>query len=192
MREFFYNCSNLIGELNLSKWNGSEVVDATYMFRGLRKVTKIDLTNFNPIALTEATYMFDGCSSLTEIKFWNCNAINNVNASKMFQNTQLLNLDASGWKVNLMDAQDMFRGCNKMENIDISGIDFIYNTNCQYMFTNCTKLKTLKVGFNPENIGNTNNMFSNISSGGTLYYPAKYDYSKIISLLPSDWETISY
>ena len=35
-------------------------------------------------------------------------------------------------------------------------------------------------------------MFSGVKTNGTLYYDSRYDYSKIINVLPSTWTAVPY
>lgn len=57
------------------------------------------------------------------------------------------------------------------------------------MFYGCTNLTEVRMGGNPSSLTNVNNMFNNTTTGN-FYYNSTYDYSKIITVLPSTWTSV--
>ena len=62
----FYKCSN-ITEINLSKYNTSNVTKMSNMFNDCLSLTSLDLSNFNTSLVIDMQFMFSGCSSLTSL-----------------------------------------------------------------------------------------------------------------------------
>jgi surface protein len=85
----------------------------------------------------------------------------------------------------------MFDGCTSLTSVDLTGWDTSSVTEMGLMFNRCSKLTELRMGGNPSKVANASNMFSGISTKGTFYYNSAYDYSNIISALPSTWSALA-
>ena len=84
----------------------------------------------------------------------------------------------------------MFEYCRSLTSIpqlDISKV-----TDMRYMFTDCTNLVEVKFKGKPTSNLKVTSMFSGITTNGTLYYDSRYDYSKIIEVLPPKWTAVTY
>ena len=69
----------------------------------------------------------------------------------------------------------------------VNKITFLYN-----IFYDCEHLVEVRFKGKPVPTLNINNMFSGIGTNGTLYYDSRYDYSRIINILPSTWTAVPY
>lgn len=187
----------------------SDALDMSYMFSANSKITTIPL--FDTSNVLDMRAMFQGCTSLITIPllntqnvtdmsnmFYNCGSIttippldtsNTLTMYSMFYNCQFLTtipeLDTS--KVHNMEG--MFQGCTRLTTlpqIDISNITNMYST-----FYNCRSLKEIRFKGNPQYLNAINsNAFYNVSA--TVYYDDRYDYSKIINVLPTNITPIPY
>ena len=194
MYRLFYDCSSLTS-LDLSNWDTSSVTDMGYLFYKCSSLTSIDLSNWDTSKVTDLQYTFRYCSSLTSI-----NGIENWDTSKVTNMqylfgscSKLTSLDLSSWDVsNVSSISYMFFGCSSLTSIDLSNWDTSKVTNMGYLFQNCGKLNEIKMGGDVSNVTSLKYMFSGIFTTGTFYYPAQYDYSKIIAQLPSTWTAVAY
>jgi hypothetical protein len=76
--------------------------------------------------------------------------------------------------------------------LDLSSWDTSKVTNMERMFRYCRKLTELRMGGDISNLDGWVRMFEGINTTGTFYYNSQYDYSKIISELPSTWTAVPY
>jgi hypothetical protein len=92
----------------------------------------------------------------------------------------------------------MFSGCSKLQSISISSWDMDAETDLYIdgIFKDCTNLTQarMELVFNRKPYRETTNLFSNVTTTGTLYYPAsvqtKYE-QYVIPYLPSTWTAIA-
>ena len=183
MGYMFYECNKLKTIPNLDT---SNVTDMNNMFcycRNLTSIPQLDTSNVKSMYK-----MFYYCSSLTSITQLNTSKVTNM--SYMFQGcsslTNIPQLDTS----NVTNMGYMFCYCSKLTSIpqlDISKV-----TNMSYMFRDCFKLTEIKFKGGPTSNLNVTAMFDDIAKNGTLYYDSRYDYSKIIGVLPSTWNAVPY
>ena len=183
MSYMFYECNKLKTIPNLDT---SNVTNMRCMFswcRNLTSIPQLDTTN-----VKNMYELFYYCSSLTSIPQLDTSSV--ISMSYMFQGcsslTNIPQLDTS----NVTDMSYMFEYCRKLTSIpqlDISKV-----TNMSYMFADCTNLVEVKFKGEPKSSLNVSGMFSSITTNGTLYYDSRYDYSKIISLLPPKWNAVTY
>lgn len=106
----FQDCSEK--DFNISLFDTSNVLDASYMFKGCSKLTKIP--NFD----------FSKCTNLNSF-IYGCTNIKDISGLKFGQPT---------------DTRSMFGYCNSLEYIP--SIDISKTSNLQEMFYNCYNLKT--------------------------------------------------
>ncbi len=183
MSYMFYECNKLKTIPNLDT---SNVTNMRCMFswcRNLTSIPQLDTTN-----VKNMYQLFYYCSSLTSIP--QLNTSNVTNMSYMFQGcsslTNIPQLNTS----NVTNMSYMFEYCRLLTSIpqlDISKV-----TDMRYMFADCTNLVEVKFKGEPKSSLTVSGMFSSITTNGTLYYDSRYDYSKIISLLPPTWNAVTY
>ena len=138
------------------------------MFSGCTNVTSLNISHFDYSKVTDMSSMFRGCNNLSGT----------------------LTIGGSNKVTNM---SNMFYGCTRLTKIDLTNLQLDLVTNMDNMFYGCTKLEEVKMGGNPAGITNSSyadNMFYNITTEGVLYYNNEYDYSKIISKLPSTWKSL--
>ena len=153
---------NCINLISLPQLDTSNVTDMYNMFYGCRNLLSIPQLDTSKV--TDMSYMFYNCTKLTTIP----------------------QLDTS----NVTTMSNLFNGCNYLTTIpqlDISKVTSMYN-----IFYNCVHLVEVRFKGKPISTLNVNNMFSGIKTNGTLYYDSRYDYSKIINVLPSTWTAVPY
>ena len=206
MSYIFQSCSSL----NIPQMDTSKVVNMQGMFNHCRNLTTIPQMNTSNVRYMQG--MFDTCDSLTTIPQMNTSKVikmsdmfswcyklttipqmdtsNVVNMSGIFKYcvklTDIPQMDTS----NVTSMESMFSGCSSLTTIpqlDISKVTSMYN-----MFYDCGHLVEVRFKGNPVSTLNVNNMFSGIKTNGTLYYDSRYDYSKIINVLPSTWTAVPY
>ena len=205
MGNMFEGCN-----LNIPQLNTSKVFNMGGMFSRCRHLTTIPQMDTSNVRYMQE--MFDTCDSLTTIP--QMDTSNVVKMNKMFswctslttipqmdtsnvtsmesmfyyctELTTIPQMDTS----NVTNMESMFYNCTKLTSVpqlDISKVTRLYN-----IFYNCEHLVEVKFKGNPVSISNVNNMFYGIKTNGTLYYDSRYDYSKIINVLPSTWTAVPY
>lgn len=148
-----------------SQWDWSNVYDYSQMFKDCSKLKQV--TNM-PVKAKSFVEMFSGCSNLE-------------------------NIDFNGWDTNgVYSLEKMFYQCRKIKSIDLSNCDLSNICSMRYAFFQCYGLTELRFGSDISKLVNVDSMFQGVSSTGTLYYPEKYDYSKIINVLPPHWTAVPY
>ena len=197
MYRMFSSCSNLTSLEPLENWNTSNVTDMYSMFGGCRKLTSLEpLENWNTSNVTNMKDMFISCHGLTSLEpLENWDTSNVTDMSDMFYNCQ--NLESikgiENWNTsNVTSISQMFYGCKGLTSVDLSGWDLSNLENIGYLFRNCNKLTSVKMGGNVNKLNSAQSMFASVTTTGTFYYPAQYDYSKIIAQLPSTWTAVAY
>ena len=213
MSLMFSGCSGLTS-LDLSSFNTSNVSGMSSMFSGCSGLTSLDLSNFDTSKVTNMRNMFSGCTALTSINlssfdtsnvfdmawmFSGCRMLNNLNVSNfntskvedmshMFQFCmELTSLDLSSFDTsNVTNASFMFHGSRHIKSLDLSNFDTSNMKYTSFMFADCTNLCLLKIMSDTSNM-NVNEMFRSNLQNGIFIHNCAYDYTNIISALPSTW-----
>lgn len=152
------------------------------MFSGCDSLTEVDIDSFD-IQITDAnidlSYMFENCTNLVEVKL-----------------TDKLKFS------NVRGAVGMFYNCTNLKKVTINttyGDNTVYLNSGpvfkgQNMFENCTSLTEVRfTGLFGYGSNNFKDMFKNVNTTGTLYYPCKFKwyYSSIIAEIPSTWTAVA-
>ena len=156
----------------------------TYTTGGIMslKLPTTEVKDYNVVAtkfenVTDMNSMFYGCSGLTSI--------------------DLSSFDTS----NVTDMGSMFGDCSGLTSLDLSSFDtsnVIYMNN---MFLDCSGLTSITFG-SQANVGKVTvayDMFKNITTTGTLYYPSAYAdawnniivTNQLINKFPSTWTAMA-
>jgi surface protein len=95
----------------------------------------------------------------------------------------------------------MFNLCSGLTSLDLSNFDTNNVDNMIFMFAGCYALTLVKFGAraNVSNVTSMNDMFSEITTNGTLYYPSAYEstWNNILvtnqstSDFPSTWTAVA-
>ena len=162
MSAMFYECPNLT-KLDVSNFNTSKVFDMSYMFRSCSSLTQLDVSKFDTKNVTNMRVMFYECSNLTELDVSKFDTSKVTDMELMFCNCKkLTQLDVSNFNTSKVeDMISMFEYCNNLTQIDVSNFD---TSNVKYimsMFSNCAKLKELDLSsFDLTNAGTTKSKYS--------------------------------
>ena len=203
MYKMFANCPALRRVTELQLFNTSNVSNMGHMFKGCSALTSLSgLENWNTEKVTSMSYMFQGCSALTSLnglENWNVENVSRLEYA--FKNcTNLLDVSPiNNWLLHkVYSISEMFSGCSKLQSISISSwdIDAEVDLYIDGIFKDCTNLTqaSMELVFNRTPYREATNLFSNVTTTGTLYYPAslqtKYE-QYVIPYLPSTWTAIA-
>ena len=183
MSNMFSYCIKLT---TIPLFDTSSVTSMNSMFYNCIKLPTIP--QLDTSSVTSMTSMFYNCYDLTTIPQLDTSSVTSM--SNMFSScsnlTTIPQLDTSS--VTSMDF--MFSGCKSLTTIpqlDISNV-----TKMRYMFSSCSNLTSVRFKGNPSKVTDVAFMFNSVTTEGVLYYDERYDYSKIINVLPSTWTAVPY
>lgn len=195
MCDTFRSCPKLA--IYCNKLITKYVEDASYAFfgnnagKGIYNADQMDLTNATTIyGIFSSSYYRSTGFPKTSDKL--------VDAGAVFNTTILSNgsdhVDFSN--ANFSNVTNMFTfwayaQTTALKTVDYTGLDLSKVENMRAMFYQCPGLTTVRFNSNIDKVNNVINLFVNTTTTGTLYYPSKYDYSKIINELPSTWTAIA-
>ena len=184
---WFYNMTQLVGIINLSYLNTSEVTNMFYMFGNCKMLKSLNVSSFNTANVTNMEGMFNGCSGLTSINVSGLNTANVTTMETMFYGcSSLTSLDVSGLNTaNVKRMQNMFYKCSSLTSLDVSGFNTEKVINMSGMFSYCSNLTSVNVsGFNTQNTTYMSGMFNNCTSLTSL------DLSSFTIPLNGYWSTM--
>ena len=81
---------------------------------------------------------------------------------------------------------------NSLKEMDFGECDFSNITNMNNMFSDCNLLKTIRMSGPLNQNAAVAFMFDDVAENGEFYYDSRYDYSRVISELPSTWVAIPF
>lgn len=165
------------------------------MFRGCEKLTSLDLSTWDTSKVTDETVnnMFEDCKNLKTINVSNLITNNIENLNSMFGNCQNLTtvVGLGTWDTSKVEyTVRMFSNCKSLTSVDLTNWDLSNVLDANQMFAYCENLTEVKMGGNPQRLSAVAQMFLEVTTTGTFYYNADYDYSKIIAKLPSTWTAV--
>lgn len=114
-------------DVDLSKFNTSNVTDFSWMFSGSNAIEKLDLSSFGESAIEDINKMFNSCTNLKEIDLSNWNTSRSISA--------------------VSKVQDIFLNCNSLEKLDMRNFDFTKF----YVPSGATGATTIGIFFNSNN-----------------------------------------
>ena len=202
-------CQSLTN-VNVSKWDTSNVTAMQWAFKAMFKVRQLDVSNWNTSKATNTSYMFDSCTSLTEIKVDNWDMSNVEVVSGMFAYCSgITSLDISKWNApNLIEINNTFNGLTKCTSIKIKGMYAPNIKTCVNSFLDCTSLTSLDLsglgmskatsfngmfgrmsnitsinlsGWSTSNVTDTTNMFTECRKLKTIYVSEGWSVAKVKS-----------
>ena len=175
MTYMLYGCK-LLNNLDVSKWNTSNVEDMGYLFNRCENLKQISgISKWDTKNVDNMCFLFADCSSLQELRdifIWNTSNVTDM--SYMFcdcKSLKFITNDSKGtWNTKkVTNMSNMFNGCENIEafpdNIfkwDTSKVQYM---SC--MFCNCKSLKSISEDiekWDMQNVLHMNNMFENCSS----------------------------
>ena len=104
------------------------------------------------------------------------------------------NVSIKNWDTSTVtDMGWLFNDCEELETVYLDlDMSNLKRGGADYMFSYCDLLTEVTLMGKPStNTGVYDNMFKGVETDGTLYYNKNYDYSKIISVLPSTWTAVA-
>ena len=190
-----------------TKNDWSNVYYCEEMFYNNKNLTNLNIDDFSKIGLKpfgSLLRMFCNCQNLTDIPFMDTSEVFNMSnmfygcfliqtippidtsnvtdMEAMFQSCESIQTISPINTSNVTDMNSMFSNCYKLQTIppiDVSNVTNIYG-----MFKECTLLEEVTFVGNPSKVNNTSDVFKNVKAI-TFYYDNRYDYNKIIALLPA-------
>ena len=166
MNEMFGDCDALT-ELDVSNFNTSNVTDMDGMFYDCRHLTELDVSKFDTSNVTKINSMFNSCGALAELDVSNFNTSNVTDMDGMFYDCRhLTELDVSKFDTsNVTKINSMFNSCGALAELDVSNFNTSNVTDMDYMFRSCGSLTELDVSkFDTGNVTKMNNMFDGCRS----------------------------
>ena len=161
----FQGCYSL-ESINLNNFNTEKVIYMNYMFAHCIKLTSLDVSHFKTSSVTHMNFLFGNCSSLTSIDITNFDTSNVNDMGYLFFNCwSLTSINLSNFNTTSNNYLDnMFYNCS-FKSIDLSNFDTSNVGLISYMFFNCTYLELLNLSnFDTSSITNMNSMFFNCTN----------------------------
>ena len=126
LRFMFYDCPDII-EIDLSKFNSSQVTNMAAMFYQCSNLISINFENFDTSQVSEMGSVFRSCSKLSSLNLSSFDTSKVASMGAMFnlctnlKTINLINFDIS----NVKNMDSMFSGCSNLEYINLK--NFIEN-----------------------------------------------------------------
>ena len=123
----------------------NDLTNCEKMFSQCDKIIEIDLSQFNGANVLKYNNMFEDCFSLTSIIISNLNTSSANTMSYMFLNcSKIISLDLSSFNTHLVTKMElMFSGCKSLKYLNVSNFDTSKVKNMTLMFNDCRELKSL-------------------------------------------------
>lgn len=170
----FFSDMRSLESLDLGNINTQNVTNMDHMFSGLLKLTSLNLSSLNTKNVTNMRWMFSGDEKLQSLNLQNFDTANVVDMSHMFHGVSQLNdLNLSNFHTqNVKNMSFMFHGMANLSNLNLSNFNTQKVEDMSNMFNAATKLKTLDLtSFNTVNVKNMYGMFYNMYNLETLLIP---------------------
>ena len=170
----FFSEMRSLENLDLGNINTQNATNMDHMFSGLLKLTSLNLSSLNTKNATNMRWMFSGDEKLQSLNLQNFDTGNVVDMSHMFHGVSQLNdLNLSNFHTqNVKNMTFMFHGMANLLNLNLSNFNTQKVEDMSNMFNAATKLKTLDLtSFNTVNVKSMYGMFYNMSNLETLLIP---------------------
>ena len=173
-----------ITDIDLSKWNTSNITNLSNLFFECTRLKQIDLHTWNTESVSTCYWLFRGCSSLEFINIDGWNTCNVYDMDRMFGECPKLIAIKGLNKLNTTNVQFtrlMFIGDRSLTTLDLSSFDTQNCIDTSQMFRGCYNLKSIYVSdtFVMTKVSNSTQMFldctSLIGGSGTKYDPTYID-----------------
>ena len=108
--KMFYQCDKII-EINLSKFNTSQVTDMSNMFAWCGLLSSLDISNIDTSKVINMGYIFYRCTDLNSLNLSNFNTLKVNNSALMFAESAFIYLNLSSFDMtNVRAINRMFYG----------------------------------------------------------------------------------
>ena len=158
-------------DIDLSRFDFSEVIDASRFFCDMRSLESLDLGNINTQNVTNMDHMFSGLSKITTLNLLLLNTKNVTNMRWMFsgdeklQSLNLQNFDTG----NVVDMSHMFHGVSQLNDLNLSNFHTQSVKNMSFMFHGMANLLSLNLSnFDTQKVEDMSNMFNAVTKLKTL------------------------
>ena len=171
---WFFSEMRSLESLNLGNINTQNVTNMDHMFSGLLKLTSLNLSSLNTKNVTNTRWMFSGDEKLQSLNLQNFDTGNVVDMSHMFHGVSQINdLNLSNFHTqNVKNMTFMFHGMANLLNLNLSNFNTQKVEDMSNMFNAVTKLKILDLtSFNTVNVKSMYGMFYNMHNLETLLIP---------------------
>ena len=171
---WFFSEMRSLESLDLGNINTQKTTNMDHMFSGLLKLTSLNLSSLNTKNVTNMRWMFSGNEKLQSLNLQNFDTDNVENMEHMFHGVSQLNaLNLSNFHTqNVKNMSFMFHGMGSLENLNLSSFNTRKVNDMSNMFNAATKLKTLDLtSFNTVNVKSMYGMFYNMYNLETLLIP---------------------
>lgn len=162
----FYNLSNIL-EVDLSKFDSSQVTSIAGMFLDCTSLTSINFKNFKTSSLNNMNQCFSGCIKLLTLDLSHFDTSSVTNMYGLFSScSSLLSLDLQNFNTSsVIYMAIMFKNCSSLKVLDLSNFDTSSVLNFHGIFKYCTSLLSLNINnFNTKSATNMNHMFFGCNS----------------------------
>lgn len=175
-------------EIDLSKFDTSNVINMQGMFQGCNNLLSIDVSNFDTGNIESMKNMFTYCFNLQKLDLSGFNTTNVTDMQEMFSECyELKELDISSFNTsNVKIMAMMFRQCKKLVNIDVSSFDTSNATSMGAMFALCEKLKNIDVSM----FNNTSKLESTIQMFAHCYELESINMNNFVTSGVKDMESM--
>jgi surface protein len=148
-------------QLDISKWDTSEVTDMTSMFNEAKNIP--DISGWEVSSVEYMNRMFYGNNDFNQdISGWDTSSVTEMKG--MFQNAENFNQDIGGWDTSwVTDMNEMFHNAQSF-NQDIGGWDTSKVTDMSNMFDQAYKFNGDIGGWDVSKVTNMREMFLNAQS----------------------------
>jgi len=138
----------------------------SYSFSELRNIKELDLSKFDTSELGTMSGMFQNMSSLQKLDLSNIDTSNVYDMSYMFAGLRLKEIDVSNLDTSGVAYMSyMFYGMQNVEKLDLSNFDTSDVSKMDYMFYVCRSLKELNLSsFNTSNVTDLTRTFGELES----------------------------
>ena len=167
--------------LDIGKWNTSQVTDMDAMFLRASSLTNLDIEKWDTSKVRSMRSMFAGARGLTNLDIGKWDTSKVTNMWRMFSGAEgLTNLDIGKWDTSqVTNMLGMFEEAINLTNLDIGKWDTSQVTNMRYMFSGARGLTNLDVSkWDVSKVEDMRGMFSG-AEGLTNLDVSKWDVSKV-------------
>lgn len=182
MSRMFYNCTSL---RSLPQLDTSKVTNMVSAFSHCNLLKSIPQFNTSNVTIMDNT--FEYCEKITTIPQLDTSKVESMVG--MFFYCQSLQTIPQLNTSKVKSMRSMFSYCKSLTTVP--ELDISSATSITDMFLDCTSLVEVRFKGNPSKLGQYT-VFSGVNTSGVFYYDSRYDYSKIISVLPSTWNAVPY
>ena len=161
MSFMFYNCQDL-EKINFRNFRTSSVKDMENMFFSCKKIESLDLSTFDTTSVSNMKSMFSTCEGLKSLNLLNFDTFKVTNMAEMFCDCKSLEyLDISTFRTYYdVDMGGMFKYCLNLQSIKFHNSNKLKSSNLGGMFQNCRALTSLDLSvFDTTNTENMEYMF---------------------------------